>query len=92
MRSVSLFSILSTFTIAQLPLSLAGPVQKRQESQNCTSPSLRQEWSSVSQETRDSYISAVLCLSKTPSRIGLSTTLYDDFPHVHNALDKESMY
>jgi hypothetical protein len=40
---------------------------------------------------RDSYIQAVLCLAKKPSRIGLNTTLYDDFSWVHMTLFDESM-
>ncbi|KAL3419621.1 monooxygenase [Phlyctema vagabunda] len=51
---------------------------------------VRHEWSSVSQGVRDNYIESVLCLATKPSRIGLNSTLYDDFPWIHNQLASES--
>jgi tyrosinase len=72
-----------------LPLSaLAAPAAT--STATCTDPTVRSEWSSVSQDVRDAYIAAVNCLATKPSRIGLNTTLYDDFPWVHNALNLES--
>lgn len=59
---------------------------------SCISPSVRQEWNSVTQDVRDNYIAASLCLVSKPSRIGLNSTLYDDFPWVHNQLAGESQF
>ncbi|KAI1662918.1 Di-copper centre-containing protein [Daldinia decipiens] len=55
----------------------------------CENPTVRKEWRSLSADERDSYISAVHCLAKQPSKLGLSTTQYDDFPFVHNALNND---
>ena len=59
---------------------------------SCTSPSLRQEWSSVTQDVRDNYITATLCFTSKSSRIGLNSTFYDDFPWAHNQLAGESQF
>ncbi|KAF9872934.1 hypothetical protein CkaCkLH20_09444 [Colletotrichum karsti] len=49
----------------------------------CTAPVVRREWRDLSEENRQSYIDAVLCLKTKPSKIDLPTSLYDDFPFVH---------
>ncbi|KAK7923585.1 hypothetical protein PG985_007656 [Apiospora marii] len=49
----------------------------------CTNPAKKVEWRQLSAEDQQSYIKAVLCLKTKPSKTGLETSLYDDFPHVH---------
>lgn len=60
--------------------------------QSCTEPVLRVEWRSLSSEEQQSYIDAVLCLKTKPSRNGLNTTLFDDFPFVHTRYNQESQW
>ncbi|KAK4164428.1 tyrosinase [Cladorrhinum sp. PSN259] len=49
----------------------------------CTNLVHRQEWRSLSQGTKKSYLDAVNCLAHTPSVLGHLGTVYDDFPWVH---------
>jgi tyrosinase len=56
----------------------------------CEIPTKRVEWRELDDAARQQYTDAVLCLSTKPSRLGLNTTLYDDFPYVHAHLDKQS--
>lgn len=56
----------------------------------CTNPGQRREWRSLSTAEQEEYISAVQCLATKPSRLNLTTTLYDDFPYVHNELNSNS--
>jgi hypothetical protein len=49
----------------------------------CTNLVHRQEWRSLSQGTKKSYLDAVNCLAHTPSVLGHMGTVYDDFPWVH---------
>jgi hypothetical protein len=60
--------------------------------QQCTSPKLRKEWSKATRAEQQSYIDAALCLATKPSRLGLNTTLYDDFGWIHGILFGESKY
>ncbi|KAJ5499580.1 Tyrosinase [Penicillium expansum] len=53
----------------------------------CREPALRKEWRQLSVQERNGYVKAVQCLATTPSRLGLNTTLYDDFAYVHNKLN-----
>ena len=53
-------------------------------SSQCTDPSIRREWRSLSRSEKKDYIDAVQCLRTTPSKLGLNQSLYDDFPYVHN--------
>ncbi|CAG8950727.1 hypothetical protein HYFRA_00002938 [Hymenoscyphus fraxineus] len=55
----------------------------RQEEPRCVDPVTRVEWRDLTPDLQQSYIDAVLCLKTRPSRIGLNTSLYDDFPWVH---------
>ncbi|CZR41691.1 uncharacterized protein FPRO_11281 [Fusarium proliferatum ET1] len=55
----------------------------------CENPIKRVEWHELDDAARQQYTDAVLCLSTKPSRLGLNTTLYDDFPYVHAHLDKQ---
>ncbi|CAJ2509338.1 Uu.00g143640.m01.CDS01 [Anthostomella pinea] len=68
-------------------LARGSPVASRQEASSCTEPASRPEWRTLPDDTKAEYISAVKCLTTKPSRIGLDTTLYDDFPYVHAQLN-----
>ncbi|KAH6711904.1 hypothetical protein BKA61DRAFT_677100 [Leptodontidium sp. MPI-SDFR-AT-0119] len=61
----------------------AAAVTRRQDEQRCVDPVTRVEWRDLEPEVQQTYINAVLCLKTKPSRIGLNTSLYDDFPYVH---------
>ncbi|KAK8043751.1 Di-copper centre-containing protein [Apiospora phragmitis] len=54
-----------------------------QPRETCTNPAKRVEWRQLSAADQQSFINAVLCLKTKPSKMGLNTTLYDDFPYVH---------
>lgn len=58
----------------------------------CKDPVVRQEWRQLPEGTRQSYLEAVKCLKTMPSRLGLETSLYDDFPYVHAHLNTQSMH
>jgi tyrosinase len=73
---------------AALTPALAAPAPTQQK---CTNPQKRPEWRELSEAGQQSYIDAVLCLKTKPSRLGLDTTLYDDFPYVHFNLSLDSM-
>ncbi|CAG8954776.1 hypothetical protein HYFRA_00004701 [Hymenoscyphus fraxineus] len=49
----------------------------------CEPLSIRQEWRQLSIPARKSYLEAVKCLTTKPSRLNLTTSLYDDFTVVH---------
>ncbi|OKL58516.1 hypothetical protein UA08_06306 [Talaromyces atroroseus] len=55
----------------------------RPSNTHCQTPTVRLEWRSLSLEARENYITAIQCLSKRPSRLGLNTTRYDDFVYSH---------
>ncbi|KAK4233363.1 hypothetical protein C8A03DRAFT_38930 [Achaetomium macrosporum] len=76
---MKLFSML----MAASAIVLAAARPANQPRQRCTSPSKRIEWRQLTAADRQSYIKAVLCLKTKPSRMGLSTPLYDDFAHLH---------
>ncbi|KAG8670411.1 hypothetical protein FPOAC2_09773 [Fusarium poae] len=71
-----------SFTLPALAAAAAVP-------KSCENPTKRVEWRQLDQSTRQQYIDAVLCLATIPSRLGLNSTLYNDFPHVHSHLDKQ---
>ncbi|KAM0205553.1 hypothetical protein ACHAPA_011533 [Fusarium lateritium] len=50
---------------------------------NCRNPIKRVEWRQLKDSDKQSYINAVKCLKTKPSRLGLKTSLYDDFAYVH---------
>lgn len=50
----------------------------------CTNPSTRREWRSLSKLEKDEYIGAVRCLLEQPSKLRVDRTLYDDFPFLHS--------
>ena len=49
----------------------------------CANPSYRQEWRDLSERQKQDYLTAVLCLKSTPSRLGMNQSLWEDFPWVH---------
>lgn len=79
-----------------LPILLAagtiGQVGALPSGRTCTTPSKRIEWRELDAVHQQSYIEAVLCLKTKPSRMGLSTPLYDDFSHLHFKLNQYSEY
>ena len=78
--------ILSTgfaFSFLVFKRNASNPNKTVHEHSTCKIPPLRQEWRSLSQNSKASYIRAVQCLKTLPSALGLNQTLYDDFPWVH---------
>jgi tyrosinase len=57
----------------------------------CKNPEKRIEWRQMDPQDQKSYLDAVLCLKTKPSKIGLNSTLYDDFPNVHFKLNNYSL-
>lgn len=58
---------------------------------SCTNPPVRKEWQTLSAEDQAEYIDAVHCLATKPSLVAsLNTTLFDDFPRIHYAMDRQS--
>lgn len=45
----------------------------------CANPPYRQEWRTLSEEQKQDYLTAVLCLKETPSQLGMNQSLWDDF-------------
>lgn len=68
----------------------AALTRRQNDTQRCVVPITRIEWRDLAPDVRQSYIDAVLCLKTKPSRIGLSTSLYDDFPYVHQTYNRVS--
>ncbi|KAK0118659.1 hypothetical protein ONS95_007540 [Cadophora gregata] len=79
---------LLALTLSAIPLASATPTPIHRRS-NCTNPTVRKEWRTLSRDEQISYVNAVNCLTTKPSRIGLSSPLYDDFPYVHNQLNND---
>lgn len=77
MKALAFFSLLGVSLQAVAALPQVAPRA------TCTSPKLRKEWSKATRAEQTSYIKAALCLATKPSRIGLQSTLYDDFGWVH---------
>ncbi|GIZ48654.1 hypothetical protein CKM354_001170600 [Cercospora kikuchii] len=86
--SILLPSLLASSVYA-LPQTSVTSSSPQTYPQRCKSPQLRKEWRQLNAKERKAYTDAVLCLKSKPSQIGLSTSLYDDFPYVHQQVDKE---
>lgn len=71
-------------------LCAAGVIPR--QATNCTNPEKRVEWRQMTADNQQQYVASVLCLKTKSSRIGLSTSLYDDFPYVHVQLDAQIHY
>ncbi|CAE6463755.1 hypothetical protein ACGC1H_006642 [Rhizoctonia solani] len=70
-----------------LPGVLSAPTKRAE----CSNPMIRREWSTLSQEKRDSFHKAVKCLQDKPSIVesdGVSKTLYDDYSYVHFTINQ----
>jgi hypothetical protein len=57
---------------------------------SCIHSGVRKEWRTLSSNEKQSYISAVQCLSTKPSKLSTNTTLYDDFGYVHTVVGHTS--
>ncbi|KAI1862667.1 hypothetical protein JX265_006962 [Neoarthrinium moseri] len=53
----------------------------------CTQPAVRREWRVLAEQEKVDYIAAVKCLTTKPSKVGLATSLYEDFPWIHSQLN-----
>jgi len=80
---VALLSCVSTVAVCVVTLGLFNRAASTKPVAVCAQPSLRQEWRTLSDPEKDSYIEAVQCLSTKPSMSVTNDTLYDDFPRVH---------
>lgn len=58
---------------------------KEELSKSCVDPPIRREWRSLASSEKLHYLNSVQCLRQMPSRLGPNLTVYDDFPHIHNA-------
>lgn len=85
MRTVQLLTIAASLAsnVLAYPTDIAGR-------STCENPRLRVEWREMDPVDQQSYLDSVLCLKTKPSRIGLTGTLYDDFPYVHFNLSSQS--
>ncbi|KAG4440811.1 hypothetical protein IFR05_003683 [Cadophora sp. M221] len=79
---------LLALTLSAIPIASAAPTPIYRRS-NCTNPTVRKEWRTLSRSDQINYVEAVNCLTTKTSRIGLTTPLYDDFPYIHNQLNNE---
>ena len=59
-------------------------------SPQCTNPSTRREWRSLSLSEKRSYIRAVKCLTEKPTQLRADGVLYDDFPYTHSKIGNYS--
>ncbi|KAG5654821.1 hypothetical protein KAF25_002889 [Fusarium avenaceum] len=72
------------YTVSSLvTLTVAAPSQHAAPSQVQN----RIEWRKLSKSAQAEYISAVKCLDNLPSKLGLNTSRYNDFPYVHRTLN-----
>ncbi|KAF5022988.1 hypothetical protein F66182_4945 [Fusarium sp. NRRL 66182] len=79
----SLLSVLSLL----LGVALATTNQYATPSQ----PQVRVEWRQLSSSAQADYIKSVKCLDKLPSKIGLKTSRYNDFPYIHTKLNIQNI-
>jgi hypothetical protein len=49
----------------------------------CSKPSLRREWRTLSSTEQQDYVRAAQCFSSLPNPYGSNGTLYDEFSRVH---------
>ncbi|KAI6355905.1 hypothetical protein MCOR25_008061 [Pyricularia grisea] len=81
MKFASMFAAVGAIaSVAALPAN--------QPRQACTNPEKKVEWRQMDAGDQKAYLDAVLSLKTKPSKIGLNSTLYDDFGNVHYHLNK----
>ena len=58
------------------------------KSAKCSSPTIRKEWRSLSALEKESYLTAVKCLTTKQSKLSKvkGDTLYNDFPYLHTTI------
>ncbi|KAM0547275.1 hypothetical protein ACHAPJ_010410 [Fusarium lateritium] len=75
--------MLFAFFLTLVSFAAAAATPYKNPSPTCKSPVKRVEWRELKDTDKQSYINAVKCLKTKPSRLGLKTSLYDDFAYVH---------
>lgn len=92
MKFFSLLTIASAIAPAvALPAATSDKVSTTPQ-KTCTNPPKKVEWRKLGAANQKNYLDSVLCLKTKPSRMGLKTSLYDDFPHIHFELNGYSEY
>ncbi|WZH47647.1 Monophenol monooxygenase Tyrosinase [Fusarium acuminatum] len=87
MKFFSLLTIASAIAPAvALPAAPSDKVSTTPK-KTCTNPPKKVEWRKLGAANQKNYLDSVLCLKTKPSRMGLKTSLYDDFPHIHFELN-----
>ncbi|KAH9904286.1 hypothetical protein F4778DRAFT_731979 [Xylariomycetidae sp. FL2044] len=86
MRTNSLTRVVALSALGFFSLTTGTPIRGQRQAA-CTEPAVREEWRTLSDDIKAEYISAVKCLATKPSRLGLDSSLYDDFPWVHSQLN-----
>lgn len=63
------------------------PIEERPAKQAvCTSPPIRREWRALTLTEKHDFISAIQCISKTPSARDGNLTIYDDIAVLHGGI------
>ncbi|KAJ4253856.1 hypothetical protein NW762_010251 [Fusarium torreyae] len=75
--------MLFAFFLTLVGFAAAAATPYKDPSPSCKNPVKRVEWRELKDADKQSYINAVKCLKTKPSRLGLKTSLYDDFAYVH---------
>lgn len=90
MLTLQLSDMIAFSLLALAGLAASVPARSGVEHEPCNQPVQRIEWRNLSSLEQQSYIHGVLCLKTKPSRLGLNTTLFDDFAYVHHNLNAQS--
>lgn len=75
--------MLFTYLLTLVSFAAAAATPYKNTLSTCKNPVKRVEWRQLKDADKQSYISAVTCLKTKPSRLGLKTSLFDDFAYVH---------
>ncbi|TDZ37774.1 Tyrosinase ustQ [Colletotrichum trifolii] len=94
MRSVSLIGKVAIFlasarSVIGAPVAQTDPVTAPPPPPPAKEPAQRVEWRNLTTEVQASYITSVKCLQTLPSKVGLQTSRYHDFPALHATLQQE---
>ncbi|KUL82876.1 hypothetical protein ZTR_09027 [Talaromyces verruculosus] len=87
-RSIYVISSIS-LVLALVTLISLMPLGPSSDS-SCRNPTIRREWRGLSLNARQKYVAAAQCLTRGQSRLGLSTTRYDDFVYAHLAVANDT--